>query len=222
MAMKDAVLGLIIERPGYGYELIRRFNERFGEAWDLNQSTIYAALDKLEDDGYIVGSDRAEAQQTATAAAGDGEVRLGRPRTRRPKRRQRIIWYHATPAADDSFLTWLTAPTAELEPVRSDVFLKVGLTSRPQLALPLIQVLDAQIELHANELARCLSQYHLDPGTRDRIEWVEAVPWFMLEATVLRYQATLTWLRRLRVAAEVYREHGYLPLSVMAAGKPRG
>lgn len=222
MAMKDAVLGLIIERPGYGYELIQRFNERFGTAWNLNQSTIYAALDKLEDDGHIDGNDRSVAAQQTTAAAGEREVRLGRPRTRRPKRRQRVVWYHATPAADEHFLTWLTAPNADLEPVRSDVFLKVGLTTRPQLALPLIRVLDAQIELHANELARCLAQYHLDPGTRDRIEWVDAVPWFMLEATVLRYQATLTWLRRLRVAAEAFREHGYLPLSVMAAGRPRG
>ena len=43
--MKLAVLGLIVERRGYGYDLIRRFNERFGRSWDLNPSTVYASLD---------------------------------------------------------------------------------------------------------------------------------------------------------------------------------
>ena len=30
MSVKIAVLGLIVERRGYGYDLLRRFEDRFG------------------------------------------------------------------------------------------------------------------------------------------------------------------------------------------------
>jgi DNA-binding PadR family transcriptional regulator len=56
--MKEAVLGLIVERRGYGYDLVCRFNDRFGAAWNLNQSTIYVALDDLYDKGFVTAFDR--------------------------------------------------------------------------------------------------------------------------------------------------------------------
>jgi DNA-binding PadR family transcriptional regulator len=197
MAMKDAVLGLIVERRGYGYDLIRRFNERFGEAWDLNQSTVYAALDALEKDGCIVGHERGSTAQ----------------RERARSQRQTIVTYDATSRGKDKFLTWLTAPVAEIDPVRADIFLKIGTTTTPQQALPLIQVLDAQIDAHANELARHLSRYHLDIGNARHVEWLAAVPWFMTEAAITRLQGDLNWLRRVRIGAEAFRAHGFIPLA---------
>jgi Transcriptional regulator PadR-like family len=216
MAMKEAVLGLVIERRGYGYDLVNRFNQRFSEAWNLNSGSIYTALDKLEGEGAIVGHDSRETEAALDAAASAVGAPLGRPRTRRPVRRQPKVIYEPTSGGRSQFLTWLTAPVpADVDQMRSDIFLKVGMTSQPQLALPLVQVLDTQIAHHANELARYLSQYHLDPGTRERIAWLDAVPWFMLEAMILRLQADLSWLRRIRVAAEAYRDNGYLPMSVV-------
>lgn len=217
MAMKEAVLGLVIERRGYGYDLVMRFNRRFSDAWNLNPGSIYTALDKLEAEGAIVGHDSREAQDAlGEAAAGVGGAPLGRPRTRRPVRRQPKVIYESTSGGRSQFLTWLTTPIpADVDQMRSDMFLKVGMTSHPDHALPLVHVLDAQIDHHANELARYLSQYHLDPGTRAQIAWLDAVPWFMLEAMILRLQADLSWLRRVRVAAEAFREHGFLPMSVL-------
>lgn len=58
MAIKHAVLGLLLERRGYGYELMQRLEGRLGPAWKLNPSTVYAALDQLEDEGMIVGCTR--------------------------------------------------------------------------------------------------------------------------------------------------------------------
>jgi DNA-binding PadR family transcriptional regulator len=44
-----ALLGLVIERPSYGYELVQRFERTYGDALELSSpSQIYTALDALE------------------------------------------------------------------------------------------------------------------------------------------------------------------------------
>jgi DNA-binding PadR family transcriptional regulator len=48
-----AVLGLVIERPSYGYELSQRFERRFGDVLDVQRSHIYAALNALQQELMI-------------------------------------------------------------------------------------------------------------------------------------------------------------------------
>jgi DNA-binding PadR family transcriptional regulator len=49
-----AVLGLAIERPSYGYEILQRFERNYGELLKLSSpSQIYTALDSLIDRALI-------------------------------------------------------------------------------------------------------------------------------------------------------------------------
>jgi DNA-binding PadR family transcriptional regulator len=49
-----AVLGLTIERPSYGYEILQRFERNYGGLLKLSSpSQIYTALDSLRDRGMI-------------------------------------------------------------------------------------------------------------------------------------------------------------------------
>lgn len=49
-----ALLGLIIERPGYGYDLLKRFERTYGAMLPLSsESHIYRGLDVLEEKGLI-------------------------------------------------------------------------------------------------------------------------------------------------------------------------
>ncbi|HLM86862.1 MAG TPA: helix-turn-helix transcriptional regulator [Solirubrobacteraceae bacterium] len=49
-----AVLGLTIERPSYGYEILQRFERNYGELLKLSSpSQIYTALDSLRERGMI-------------------------------------------------------------------------------------------------------------------------------------------------------------------------
>lgn len=44
-----ALLGLVIQRPSYGYELVQRFERTYGDALELSSpSQIYTAIDALE------------------------------------------------------------------------------------------------------------------------------------------------------------------------------
>ncbi len=47
------VLGLVIEQPSHGYELCQRYRERFGSLLPMSVQRVYAALDRLRDDGMI-------------------------------------------------------------------------------------------------------------------------------------------------------------------------
>lgn len=52
MSAKHAVLGLVIEHPGYGYQLAQRLDERFGSS-GFAPPGVYSALDQLSRDELV-------------------------------------------------------------------------------------------------------------------------------------------------------------------------
>ncbi len=49
-----ALLGLLIERPGYGYQVMQRFERAYGDVLPLgSDSHIYTALNELKSRGFI-------------------------------------------------------------------------------------------------------------------------------------------------------------------------
>ncbi|HET7341991.1 MAG TPA: PadR family transcriptional regulator [Methylomirabilota bacterium] len=130
--LRYGVLGLLIERRGYGYELVQRLGARLGQAWQLNPSAVYAALDQLEDAGLIeaMPQDKAEAPESAANAAAS-------PRARRLARRAERVFYRATEAGVAEFDAWLARPSTRVEPIRSELALKLAL-ARPDAVAPLL------------------------------------------------------------------------------------
>jgi DNA-binding PadR family transcriptional regulator len=63
-----ALLGLVIERAGYGYELLKRFERDFGDILPISsESHIYRALSVLESRGLIEEVPGTGASQQATS-----------------------------------------------------------------------------------------------------------------------------------------------------------
>jgi DNA-binding PadR family transcriptional regulator len=81
-----AVLGLVIEKPSYGYELSQRFERRFGELLRAGTSHIYAALNSLEKERLIEPMPSEQGSE---------------------KRRQPKIHYRATAAGARAYRGWL-------------------------------------------------------------------------------------------------------------------
>jgi DNA-binding PadR family transcriptional regulator len=53
MSAQHAVLGLLLDRPAYAYQLANRLEERLGPAWAINSGQLSATLQKLEGGGLV-------------------------------------------------------------------------------------------------------------------------------------------------------------------------
>ncbi len=94
-AVNWAVLGLVIERPSYGYELFQRLERRYGGVLDPPISQIYAALNALERAALIEPLPAEEA-----GAAPDEHARPA-------ARRQPKVHYRATAGGARAFREWV-------------------------------------------------------------------------------------------------------------------
>jgi DNA-binding PadR family transcriptional regulator len=92
-AVNWAVLGLVIERPSYGYELFQRLERRYTGVLDPPISQIYAALNALE---------RADLIEPLPAEEVDAP---GDPQSLR--RRQPKVHYRATAGGARAFRAWV-------------------------------------------------------------------------------------------------------------------
>lgn len=174
MSLKHAVLALIVERRGYGYELVQRFEERVGPAWQLNPSAVYPALDQLERAGLVIGASRHGGTH----------------------RSPRIV-YTPTAAGEAALETWRCTTDAPPEPVRADLHLRLAFAQREHRA-----ALAAQ--LAADERARTdLLAHYPRPHPRAPADTAAATGRALVDdAVVARLRAELAWLAHARAAVE--------------------
>jgi DNA-binding PadR family transcriptional regulator len=53
MSLRHALLGLLVNNPASGYDLLKLFDTSLANVWQATQSQIYAELNKLADAGLI-------------------------------------------------------------------------------------------------------------------------------------------------------------------------
>jgi DNA-binding PadR family transcriptional regulator len=53
VSAKHALLGLLLRRPAYPYQLGELLQERLGPAWAINSGQLYKTIERLEEDGLI-------------------------------------------------------------------------------------------------------------------------------------------------------------------------
>lgn len=53
MSLRHAVLGLLVDEPASGYDLMKRFNTSLANVWPATQSQVYGELGRLADQGLI-------------------------------------------------------------------------------------------------------------------------------------------------------------------------
>lgn len=173
MPLKHAILALVLERRGYGYELVQRFQERVGPGWRLNPSAVYPALDQLESDGLV------------TSAAREGGTR----------RSPRIV-YAPTAAGAAALDTWLHATDAPPEPVRSELHLRLAFARREHRTALL-----AQLAAHEHACGELLMRYPRTPVASSPLA-SPAGPALVDAAVVARLRAELRWLAHAHASLE--------------------
>jgi DNA-binding PadR family transcriptional regulator len=98
-----AVLGLVIEKPSYGYEIGRRFVSRFGGLVPASLSNIYTTLDRLVRLGLVEPSHAEAATQSG---------------------RQHKLHYRATSEGARAYRAWLARRLRTVDQ-RSELMLRL-------------------------------------------------------------------------------------------------
>jgi DNA-binding PadR family transcriptional regulator len=177
MSAKYAVLGLVIERPGYGYQLAQRLEERFGCS-GFAPSGVYSALDQLTRDDFI----------RSAGEMGAGPARRGAPRT----------IYEATEGGVDHFETWMlgSSPTP---PLRDELHMKIALC-RPHNLEPLIEMVYGQELACVGRLGDIKRIAEAEPA--DSQEWPRLMRVLARDAEVAFWNARIEWLQSARELLE--------------------
>lgn len=144
-----ALLGLLIKRPSYGYELVRRFERTYEGSLELSsRSQIYAALDRLARRGMIEHVEHDEAQR-------------GLDPLRQPKLRYRV-----TDAGARSYEHWLL-DEMNGDPGRSRLITQQFATLAPAHAL---RVLERCEQMCLEAIGRSAQRGEPEEGVSDRGE----------------------------------------------------
>lgn len=183
MSAKYAILGLVIERPGYGYQLAQRLEERFGSSC-FAPSGVYSALDQLSRDKLV----------RAAGELGPGPARRSAPR----------MIYEATERGAERFEAWIlgSSPTP---PLRDELHMKIALC-RPGNLPRLIDLVYGQ-ELACIGRLRDLTQDSEPRGAdasagaasaqlaAEPQDWSRLMRALTRDAEIALWKARIEWLR---------------------------
>jgi DNA-binding PadR family transcriptional regulator len=197
MSAKHAVLGLVIERPGYGYQLAQRLEERFGSS-GFAPSGVYSALDQLSRDELV----------RSARERGAGPARRAAPR--------RI--YEATNEGIDHFEAWMlgSSPTP---PLRDELHMKIALC-RPRNLPRLIDMVYGQ-ELACMGRLCDLKRLAEEEAAGDPQEWSRLMRVLARDAEIAMWKARIEWLQTARELLERLREESLRSAGAVAGGGRR-
>lgn len=119
MALGDAILACLTERPMTGYELAKTFDASIGFFWKADHQQIYRELSKLRDRGHVQGRE---------------VVQSGKPNklvyTLTPEGRTALRHWAARPSIpasmkDDLLVRLYALDSVEIEPLRDDLMARM-------------------------------------------------------------------------------------------------
>lgn len=185
MSVQNVVLGQLIQRRGYGYELADRLRT-WTEALELSDAAIYAALRQLERRGLIAEAGRERARPNDW------------------QRGQRVI-FEATKAGRSHFAQWM-ASTPRKVPLREELHMQLIVAEEDDL--PKLVESMRQIEEDCREaLGRVLAlSLHVPDPAHARVSPFGAP--LVLDGLTSHLQATMRWAQRSRQALSERIEHG--------------
>jgi DNA-binding PadR family transcriptional regulator len=162
--VRAAILAVLIERPGHGWDIARRASRRMGVSWRLEPKRVYAHLKQLEADGLV--------HSVQEPAARDPYVRNV---------------YYPTEAGEQARRDWFAArPTNGV--VRTDLNVRLAFSNEediPDLLRALgerrIDILEEIEENAASDTARVsylgtimsLQRLSVDKRLKAEVEWID-------------------------------------------------
>ncbi|MEC4016594.1 PadR family transcriptional regulator [Streptomyces sp. H27-D2] len=169
MALEHAILVSLLEQPGSGYELARRFDRSIGYFWTATHQQIYRVLKRMEGDGWI------DVCQVSQEARPDKKV------------------YSVAGPGRTALAGWLREPV-EPESIRHDLAVKIRGAAFDAPA-GLIAEVERHRAAHADRLARYLAGERRDfPAPDAAPDAGRELQHVVLRGGIEYERMTLAWL----------------------------
>ncbi|MGW7437090.1 PadR family transcriptional regulator [Streptomyces sp. NPDC054849] len=186
MALDHAILVSLLEKPGSGYELARRFERSIGYFWTATHQQIYRVLKRMEADGMLAVRDvpqQGRPDKKEYSVAGPGRAALAR---------------------------WLHEPI-EPESLRHDLAVKIRGAAFDDPAALVCEV-ERHHQAHSDRLARYLAGEVRDftgPGAPAPLDAGQELQHVVLRGGIAYERMTIAWLDD--VLATLHRLGGNAP-----------
>lgn len=191
MSVRNAILGLLAQRPRHGYELRAAFEALVGgeEIWEVKPAQIYTTLTRLEDSGLI--------HQESVDQDGGPEKHI----------------YGLTPQGRTELNEWF-ASGVEGEHQRDEFFIKLMLSIDDEKADP-AHVIQAQRSELYKELHDLTKRRDLANPKK------ELAQIFMLDKMIMHLEADLKWLDLLDARLVEIRKQPVPQPDIRPRGRPK-
>lgn len=165
MSVKNALLGLLAEKPRHGYDLHAAFVALVGgdAIWDLKQAQVYSTLERLREAGLV--------ERASDLGEGD-----------EPSRRV----YALTPLGYQELNEWYTCGVAS-EHQRDEFYIKLMVSLVSGYGDPYRILIDQRSFIYQRLHAVTNQREELDPD-------VELAQVLLLDKTIMYLEADLRWL----------------------------
>src|SRR5277367_6251073 len=181
MSAKHALLGLLLNRSAYPYELADRLEQRLGPAWAVNSGQLYQTMSRLEQDGLIERVDDAMGREDRHVFAITGQ-------------------------GVEEFERWFEEATGSVRLLRRPLLVKLTLAGPERLrdALEQIDAYERDCAARMRELAHRRELLTVD-GSRVRADHV--LLRLNLSADVIQLEGELRWASQARETVRWLLEH---------------
>jgi DNA-binding PadR family transcriptional regulator len=170
MSAKHALLGLLLDRSAYPYELADRLQGRLGPAWAINSGQVYQTIKRLEEEGLI---ERV-----------DGAV----------ERREDRHVFKITDDGTEEFERWFNGATGGARLSRRPLLVKITLAGPERLKDALEQI-DAYERGCAARLSELSLMREAVPVETGRVRADHVLLRLNLSADVFQLEGELRWAR---------------------------
>ncbi|MEK7784600.1 MAG: PadR family transcriptional regulator [Chloroflexota bacterium] len=191
MSVRNALLGLLAQRPRHGYELHAAFEAVVGgeQNWDVKPAQIYTTLARLEESGLVV--------EEGVEQGGGPEKRI----------------YAITPAGRKALSQWFNAGV-ELEHHRDEFFLKLllGIAIGEVNPRSVIQTQRAKLYQDLHDITA--QRNRTDP--KKSLAQV-----LLLDKAIMHLEADLRWLDMVEARIEDVKKQPLPEPAAKPRGRPR-
>lgn len=191
MSVRNAILGLLAQKPRHGYELHSAFSTVVGgDAWEVKPAQIYTTLERLEESGLV----------ETKSDLGEG---------REPDRRI----YAITHDGHEALKTWFNegVPT---EHQRDEFYVKlmIGLVSGEADPARIIQNQRSRLFQEMHDATTQRDKY--DPH-------VEMAQILLTDKAIMHLEADLRWLDMIEMRLETIKDQPLREVEIRKRGRPK-